>query len=388
MQKNKLEEILAFIDDYREDMLVLWRTLVEIEGDITNKAGTDKVAETISSLLNSWGVSNEIIQMEKAGNTLVAEWGKDYGGEPILLVGHMDTVFAKGTIKENPFHIEDGKVYGPGVLDMKGGLVIALYILRTLMDAGYNQRSIRIVFSGDEEGGHQFTCEKSKAIFETYAKECRAAFNFETGLLNGDVVVERKSAVRYRCIATGVGSHAGLAPEKGRSAIKEMAHKILEFEALNNYSMGTSINVGKITGGTVPNAVPAECIAMLDVRTSNQAESIRVQNRIQEIVDTCYTKDVQCILETINPRPPMERTDEVMELYHHVADAAKRIGMDIPKPVAAGSWSDSTFIVASGVPAICALGVRGEWNHSTREYAVLESLFERCKLVTATILSL
>ena len=388
MNGNLLEKVTAYIDSHREEMLDCWRTLVEIEGDIGNKAGTDQVARTIAALLESWGVPGEIVPMEKAGDSLRAQWGSGRTGEPVLLIGHMDTVHSKGTLAEIPFRVEGGKVYGPGVLDMKGGLVCALYAMRALMEAGYEARPIRIAFTGDEEGGHQYTCQQSREFFETAAKGCRAALNFETGLMNGGVVVERKSAVRYRCTVHGVGSHAGLAPEKGRSAIKEMAHKVLAFEALSDYAAGTSVNTGTISGGTVPNAVPAECSVMLDIRTKNLAEAARIDESIRAIAEKCYTRDVTCTLECINPRPPMERTEGVMELHSHVVEAAKALGQPVPEPCPAGSWSDSTFVVAAGVPAICAFGVRGEWNHSKREYAVLESLYERAKLAAATILSL
>ena len=197
MNTALLEKATAYIDSHREEMLAFWQKLVEIEGDITNKAGTDEVARTIAGLLESWGVPHEIVPMEKAGDSLRAQWGEGREKEPVLLIGHMDTVFPKGTLAEVPFRVEDGKVYGPGVLDMKGGLVCALYALRALMEAGYEERPVRIAFTGDEEGGHQYTCERSRAFFEE-------------------------------------GSPAGLAPEKGRSAIKEMAHKILAFEALSD----------------------------------------------------------------------------------------------------------------------------------------------------------
>lgn len=388
MNAVMLEKVTGFIDSHREEMLAFWKRIVEIEGDITNKAGTDQVARTIAAQLESWGVPHEIVPMEKAGDSLRAEWGTGRDKEPVLLIGHMDTVFPKGTLAEIPFRVEDGKVYGPGVLDMKGGLVCALYAMRALMVAGYEERSIRIAFTGDEEGGHQYTCPESRAFFEEGARGCRAALNFETGLLSGDVIVERKSAVRYRCTVYGVGSHSGLAPEKGRSAIQEMAHKVLAWEALSDYEAGTSVNVGTICGGTVPNAVPAECSVMLDVRTKSLAEAERVDRSIREIAEGCYTRDVTSALEVINPRPPMERTDGVMELYSHVVEGARALGQPVPEARPAGSWSDSTFVVAAGVPAICGCGVRGEWNHSKREYAVLESLYERAKLAAATILTL
>lgn len=142
MEDKLLHAVLSSIDSHREEMLNLWRKLVEIEGDITNKAGTDQIARTISDLLANWEVPSSIISMERAGNSLAAEWGVRHPEPPVLLMGHMDTVFPKGTLAEIPFRIEDSKAYGPGVLDMKGGLVIALYALRALMDAGYDRRPI------------------------------------------------------------------------------------------------------------------------------------------------------------------------------------------------------------------------------------------------------
>ena len=143
MEDKLLHAVLSSIDSHREEMLNLWRKLVEIEGDITNKAGTDQIARTISDLLANWEVPSSIISMERAGNSLAAEWGVRHPEPPVLLMGHMDTVFPKGTLAEIPFRIEDSKAYGPGVLDMKGGLVIALYALRALMDAGSPFRATR-----------------------------------------------------------------------------------------------------------------------------------------------------------------------------------------------------------------------------------------------------
>ena len=194
---------------------------------------------------------------------LVAEYGNE--NQPfVVLTGHMDTVFADGTAEARPFHVNNGKVTGPGVLDMKGGLTILLYAVKFLVESGYDKYRLKIILAGDEEVAHTH----SHAV-EDYKEEAKGAvmgFNLETGFVDHSVVIERKGCAQFMFGVDGVGAHAGNNPEDGRSAVEELAHKILDIQKETDWNEGTTVNCGVIGGGTVANAVPEHAWCKVDVR--------------------------------------------------------------------------------------------------------------------------
>ncbi len=187
---------------------------------------------------------------QRAGCGIRAQTSKPH----VCFMGHFDTVFPRGTTAKRPFRIEEGKAYGPGVLDMKSGVTIQLFAARALMEAGYSDRLIRIVLAGDEESMHPKS--DMPRVFEEESRGAVAAFNFETGDVNNSLVVGRKGTIAYDVVVEGVSVHAGREPQKGRSAILEMAHKIVDIQALTDYEKGITFNVGTVKGGVVRNAVP------------------------------------------------------------------------------------------------------------------------------------
>ena len=254
----------AYIDRHRDEMLSLWEKIVSIESGTPDKEGVDRVGAVLKNELESAGVETAVIPMERFGNLLTGVWHKEAAGQPIVLIGHMDTVFAKGTLEKNPFRIdENGNAHGPGVLDMKAGLVITVYVLKALHEYGYGKRPIRVVFAGDEENGHRQTNAESE--IRKLCAGCAAAFNFETGFIDDGLVVGRKGSCRVTLTVHGVAAHAGNDPERGRNAILEMAHKIIEIQKLHDFEHGLFVNVGVIQGGTVANAVAASCEVGIDM---------------------------------------------------------------------------------------------------------------------------
>ena len=211
-----------YIDSHRDEMLALWEQIVSIESGTGDKEGVDRVGAVLDTALKSAGVETSLIRMEHYGNLLTGVFGKENPGQPIVLIGHMDTVFAKGTLAKNPFRIdENGQAHGPGILDMKAGLVIAVYVLKALHEYGYDKRPIRVVFAGDEENGHRQTNAEDE--IRRLCAGCAAAFNFETGFLDDGLVVGRKGSCRVTLTVHGVAAHAGNDPQRGRNAILEMA---------------------------------------------------------------------------------------------------------------------------------------------------------------------
>ncbi len=373
-----------FIDTHQKEMLALWRELVQIESGSQYKAGVDAVAQKVKSQLDCLGAQTRVIEMPHAGNMVVSSWG-EADRAPILLLGHMDTVFPNGTIHERPFTIQDGKAYGPGVLDMKGGLVIALYAVKALQAAGYQTRPIKWILAGDEEMAHQQS--NAAACIQAEAKGAAAAFNCETGFLDNGLVVQRKGSAVYTMRVQGVGAHAGNNPKGGRSAILEIAHKVIDIQNAADWKKGTTFNVGLIQGGTVVNAVPDAASIQIDVRYLQPEYIEDIQQTLQQIATKQYVPDTKTTLQKVAGFAPMKRTEATEQLFETVKKTYKEMGLPKPHAMMVGGGSDSAYTVLAGVPTVCAMGVKGAYNHTPREYADTASLFERAKILAACIIN-
>ena len=384
--ENTKQQAFAFIDRHREEMTALWAVLVGHESGSTDKAGVDSLAQRIADILAHDGATTRIVEFEQAGNLLVASLGEERNAAPIGLLGHYDTVFAKGTIDKRPFVIHEGKASGPGVLDMKGGVVILLYAIKALQAAGYATRPIKVVLAGDEEVAHARS--NAAEIIQQEIKECVAAFNFETGFVDNRVVVGRKGGGTYTMQAHGIAAHTGNDPQKGRSAILELAHKIIDIHALTDWDEGTTFSVGTIKGGTTSNTTPDFATMEIDVRCIKAAAEKKFVAQLEAIAAKTYIDGTRTTLSGKMGFAPMESTPDVMRLFDLVAQTSAENGFPVPTPIQSGGGSDSSNAVIADVPTVCSLGVKGERNHAPEEYAVVESLFERCKLAVACILNI
>ena len=377
------KQIAVYIDGHRDAMIDFWRQLVQIESGSANKAGVDAVAHRVQEELDTIGAHTEIHEMKRAGNMLVSVLNEDVPEAPVLLLGHMDTVFPDGTVAARPFTLRDGKAYGPGVLDMKGGVTIAVFAMKALKEAGWAKRPVRLVLAGDEEVGHcDSDCDQQ--IMEQ-ARGAVAAFNCESGRLGNEVVVQRKGALTYRMDVTGIAAHAGNEPEKGRSAILEMAHKVIAIQALTDWQQGTTYNVGVMSGGTVANAVPDTASILIDVRYLKNDYVPDIEAKLQDVAHTTYVDGTKTSLTRLSCCIPMERMAETDGLLAKVQDAYASFGMPRPSGITVGGGSDSAYTVAAGVPTICAMGVEGSRHHSPEEYASVESLYARAKALAYVV---
>lgn len=376
-----------FIDQKREEMLHFWESLVNMESWARDKAAVDKVAEHLKESINKFGGSARVQEFAEAGNAVVATFGKPSDKAPFCFLGHFDTVFPTGETAKRPFSIKDGQAYGPGALDMKGGVTIAVFAARALLEAGYVDRQIKIVFAGDEETGHP-----NSDMGEVFLRECKgavSAINFETGDIDGSLVVGRKGTAPYDMSVQGVSVHAGREPQNGRSAILELAHKIIDIQALSDYEAGITFNVGRIKGGTARNAVPDSASIEIDVRVLRNEQLAYVDQKIQEIAAKTYVDGTTTTLvKDPGSLGPMERTPGNDKLFEYVKALGPKSGNAISEAIVSGGGSDSTFSVMAGVPTIDQMGVQGKWNHSDREYAVVESLFKRAKLAVDCVINI
>ena len=370
------------VDQNREAMVDTWKLLVDRDCGSGNKAGVDGVGRDVKDFLEKCGFKVWFHEYEKAGNMLVAEYG-DASKPFIVLTGHMDTVFGDGTAAARPFTIKDGKVTGPGVLDMMGGVTILLYAVRFLLEAGYNRYRIKIILAGDEEVAHGNST--ASADYEKEAKGAIMGFNLETGFVDNSVVIERKGVAQYLFEVDGVGAHAGNNPEDGRSAVEELAHKILDIQAETDWQEGTTVNCGVIAGGTVANAVPEHAWVKVDVRFKTTAGMERIEKAFQKIAKKQYVESTTTCCKKLVVFPPMERLESSEKLFERAEAIAEKYGFPKAKAIAVGGGSDSAHLTACGIPTLCALGVRGQFNHTEREWAEEESLFERTKLLMALL---
>lgn len=376
------DKAYEWIDAHKDDMVDLWKQMVTIDSGIGVKEGGMEMGNLCAGILEKLGFSIRRVSYEKCGDTIIGERG-DLSKPYTILMGHMDTVFFKGEPEKRPFTIKDGKAYGPGVLDMKGGVTILLYAVRFLLEAGYNRYRIKIILAGDEEVAHGNST--ASADYEKEAKGAVMGFNLETGCVDNSVVIERKGVAQYLFEVDGVGAHAGNNPEDGRSAVEELAHKILDIQAETDWQEGTTVNCGVIAGGTVANAVPEHAWVKVDVRFKTTAGMERIEKAFQKIAKKQYVESTTTCCKKLVIFPPMERLESSEKLFERAEAIAEKYGFPKAKAIAVGGGSDSAHLTACGIPTLCALGVRGQFNHTEREWAEEESLFERTKLLMALL---
>ena len=378
--------ILDYIDQSREDMLTLWEQLVNVESAEDNKTGIDSLISKVEHILKDEGFSTKVVPYQKAGNTLVAEFGDVKNVQPIIFIGHVDTVFPKGFLADHPFQIKDGKAYGPGVLDMKGGVVSILYAVKALRTAHYDRHPLKVIIVGDEEVAHINSDVRSVIIEESRGGLC--AFNTETGNLENNLSIGRAGGSIYELEVEGVASHTGIDWKSGRNAIIELANKMIEIDGASNHDEGFTFNVTIVEGGTAANTCPDYAKAIIGTRCQTQEQQTMMHDTLEKISEKTYIEGTTTTLTYKGGFDPMEVTSGSENLFEHIKATAEELQLDAPTPVKSQGSSDSAYSVLAGVPTVCSLGPIGEGNHTPHEYAIVDSLFERCKLLAVSVLNL
>ena len=378
-----LNQVCNRIDELKPEMMAMWKRFVDRDCGSRNKAGVDAGGADAKAFLESIGFKVRFYEYEKAGNLLIAEKG-DMTKPFVCLVGHLDTVFPDGHAAARPFTVKDGVVTGPGCLDMKGGVTLCLHALKALYEAGWDRYPVKIMLAGDEEVGHGQSTASDMMIKE--AKGALFGLNFETSFIDNSVVVERKGVAQYRFDVSGIGAHAGNNPKDGRSAIRELARKIEDIYAVTDWDEGTTINVGLIGGGTAANACPEAAWCLVDIRFKTQAGLERAARELKAVEEKQYIDGTKTVMKKTFEFSAMERLPGSLELFDKINKIAVSHGFPEMRAKAVGGGSDSACLTRAGIPVVCALGVKGEFNHTVREYALESSLTERAKLL-ATILA-
>ncbi len=383
---TQLENALHYLDQYHDEMLFLWETLVKMESPSADPAAIDLLASHLDTYCRALGMETEKLHPEGAGACLAA-WTAPQALPPVLLLGHMDTVHPVGSFPGGPWRVEGDTVYGPGVHDCKGGLVIALYVIRALQHAGYDRRQLKLVTVSDEETGHSLSRMAAVDFLESHAKGCGAAFTFESGLPDGTLVTRRKGGGVIRLDVEGIASHCGTAPEKGASAIREAARKVVAIEDLTDFDHVT-FNCGKISGGTSVNTIPAACGVDICIRFHSNQERDAAMEKVRAICNKVETPNTRCTLGPLMGFPAMEELPRTAELVKVYGDASEALGLGRPGTVGTAGCSDSAYTTSMGIPTLCAVGVLGEGQHSPHEHASISSLLSQAKRLTAAILAL
>ena len=359
------------------EMIALLKKLVETESPTSNKKAVDQVGAILAEASQNLGAKLAFYPQEKRGDHIVAKWGEGKGG--ILLLGHMDTVFPLGTLETMPFYEKDGKIFGPGVLDMKAGLVIGLTAIAVLQEAGeMPKHPVTFLFTSDEEVGSQ----TSRTLIEELAAEADLVLVLEAALLDGSLKTWRKGTGDFVVRAHGRAAHSGGAHAEGRNAIEEMAYQILAVQKMIDYEKGTTLNVGEIRGGTASNVVPEFAEVKIDLRVMQPGEYERIEKEINALRPVLDGTSLDVIGE-LN-RPPMPFDDEMQHTFAKAQEIAKSIGMDL-KAGGTGGASDANFVSPLSIPVLDGLGAVGEGLHSSREFLFKESLVEKARLVAALI---
>ncbi len=355
------------------------RSWVEVETPSTDGAAVNVLVAKVAEDLAALGAEVERVPgRDGYGDHIRARspWGGD--GKGILLVSHLDTVWAHGTLARKPFTVDGDKVTGPGIYDMKAGGYLGYYAYRHLVrQAKETNLPITFLFMADEEVGSP----TSRQLIEDTAKECaKYVLVLEPGRPNWGVVTARKSVARFDLEITGVAAHAGGNHERGRSAIAELARQILALEGMTDYARGITVNVGVASGGTVgfANVVPANAAAEIDFRAPDEASGKELEARILGL--QAIGKDVTVKVTGGINRPPFIRDDGVVKLYEHAKHLADEIGTPLPE-VASGGGSDGNFTAALGIPTLDGLGAVGDGAHAEHEHILISSLEPRAKLL-------
>lgn len=381
-----MNTIREYINAHKQEMLSFWETLVNMQAGSRETEKVNHIMNFLKETFEAEGLTCQLIDSQGNANVLTAIDGPDRPGKPLILGGHVDTVFPDGSYPPNPFRIENGIAYGPGVIDMKGGITIMLYTIKALHHLGFHERPIKILLVGDEEIGHAGSI--SGQILTKEAEGALCAFNMEIGRPDNCLTTGRKGGVDCHVTVHGVGGHVGNDFLKGRNAIAEMAYKIPLFQNLTQYDDGIVVSVDVIQGGTVSNAIPDYCRAELDIRYNKVSDMDAICQKVRDVCSQTFIEGTTTEVEFISPMPAFEDTQENHQLLDYINATITKYGFQPFGSVFVGGNSDASFLAMAGVPTVCSFGVVGTGAHTMQECAVVDSLFERTEMVTAAIMEL
>jgi len=367
----RMNDLVQHFRQLLPEALVLLEQMVSMESPSYDKDLTDKFVAFLGGKFREIGGHVDVIPAVKVGNHLRVKFS-DRAENRILLLGHTDTVWPASEIRKRPFKIENSRAMGPGVFDMKAGIVLMWMVLGAL------KAPVTVLLTSDEEIGST----SSRALIESEASQCRTVLVLEPSLPGGALKTARKGVGRFTIKAIGRAAHAGVDPGKGINAIEEISSQILKLQRMTDTARGTTVTVGVVQGGTRPNVVPAEAAAEIDVRIASVDEAERVAKVIKALSPELPGARLE-IRGAIN-RPPMERNTETARLFESARSIAKGLGINL-KEGSTGGASDGNFTSALGIPTLDGLGAIGGDAHAVDEWIDIDSLPQRAALLAGLV---
>jgi glutamate carboxypeptidase len=375
-----VKRLLAYCEQHRDWLLEAVERLVRLESPSTDKAAVDRCGAAVEELLVAAGGRVQRLPQALRGDHLRAGW--EGGERQVLVLGHFDTVWSVGQLERMPLRTVDGRLYGPGVFDMKAGIGVAMLAVRALQALAVTPLPrIVMLWTSDEEIGSG----SSRALIEEEARRSDAVLVLEPSLPGGAAKTSRKGVGEFELAVHGVSAHAGIDPGKGASAIHELARQILAVEALQDLPRGISVNVGIVAGGSRANVVAGYASAKIDVRVPTMTDAASVEAALYELQPKLTGTRLE-VTGSVD-RPPFERSPGVFRLYQEAKAAASALGRNLSEG-STGGGSDGNFTGALGVPTLDGLGPMGDGAHALNEHVDVADLPWRAAFVAALLMRL
>lgn len=379
--KERIQRLHSWLSQQQDAMVDLLRDVVNIDSNSHDKAGVDAVGARFVAFLRDNGISTETISVAAAGDVLISRLGpSEHGQKPIILLGHRDTVFPTGEVARRPFSIVDGTAYGPGVCDMKGGLVQNAFVLAAFRYACDAPPPLMLMMTSDEEIGSPYCRE----IIVEQARGARAVFNSEPARPTGNVVTDRRGGMALELTIEGRAAHSGGNFTEGISAIEELARKISALHALTDVEAGYTVNVGVVAGGQSHNTVAPDASALIDCRFVTHQQRDALKKNIDEIVARNFVQGTRSTLKVKAQFDPMVANDGTRELLRAYQASAAEFGLAVQGEFS-GGCADSGFTHNAGCPSLCGLGPMGWKAHTPQEYLLIDSLVQRAQILAGAV---
>lgn len=370
----------AYFRAQQNDMLADIRRYVELETPSHNKTAVDQLGQVIQEQFRALGCRVSVIEQPIQGNQLRIEYGE--ASEQILILGHFDTVKETGTLSTEPWRIVDGKAYGPGIFDMKAGLVFTYYALKAIIDNALPiSKRIVLFWNTDEELGSP----SSSPYMEAEAKRSALALVMEPAHGDGALKTSRKSGGEFSIQVHGKATHAGNDHALGVNAIEELSRHILTTQSWTNYDEGTTVSVGTVRGGSAVNVVPDQAQAVIDMRARKLSEVERLTAQMHALKPV--HPGASLTVTGGFTKLPMERTEQTQCLFFHAQEQARREGFEV-REIGVGGTSDGNIVAAVGTPVLDGLGPVGDGAHAKHEHILVEAIAERTALLLRLLTTL
>ena len=376
------QQILDTIQREFEKYLNFLCDICAFEARAKDKEIIDRMMDFVVDFAEAEGFQVKRTEMEKCGDFLCIEMnaGAEKG---CSFLAHTDTVHDKGVFGPNPVTRLEDRIIAPGVIDCKGGIAISMLAMKALIEAGY-KKHLRLLLTSDEEVSNILGGMAEQAFFREQCAGFPYAINCETSEAD-EVVISRKGILKYSIEITGVGGHSGIHYFDCKNAIEEAAHKILALHGKSRVG-GITYSCNIIEAGSVPNIIPDRCTLTVDIRVPRHEDMAEAERTVTEIAQTSFLGGTNAVLNLISKRPPMEKNPATMALFEKLLAVCHQYNLGSLTPVESGGGSDSCYTQAAGIPSICGMGACGEFCHTNKEYALIDSISTRAKLLSLFLL--